>query len=222
VVKTAEVYLYKCKSKGRNGIRYVRCVLGDCSATGKIKCEQERPEVFNPLKVHNHGTGTYELEKRQLEVELRAKAASGAHSKESLNQIFRETTRDSDIGENISFGYLESGMLKARGKIHPCSPDSIEDFVKTLKNNDDYGFNFRAHVTHESQEAVIVVSEAAATRMHQIKEINFDGTFFCVPEPFYQLWSILGSYEGRLFPLIGVLMTGRTTELYKTVLSKLK
>ena len=153
---------------------------------------------------------------------MRAKASSSAHSKETLNQIFRETTRDSDIGENISFGYLESGMLKARQKVHPRSPDSIEEFVETLKSNDEYGSNFRAHITHEGQDAIIFVSEAAATRMPQIKEINFDGTFFVVPEPFYQFWSLLGSYEGRLFPLVGVLMTGRTTQLYKAVLTKLK
>jgi hypothetical protein len=220
VLKSADGYLYSNASKSRHSnVRYVRCVLRDCHATGKVKSD---PDEFVPVKEHNHEPKKYKLEQHQLEVALRQKAASPTHSKETLNKIFREVTRDHDLGSNISFSYLESGMLKARRKVHPRTPDSIEELVQCLEDNPVYGLNFKCHVTDGNQDALIFISEAATQRLVGISSINFDGTFFVVPEPFHQFWSILGEFEGKLFPLIGVLMTGRTTSLYETVLAKIK
>ena len=49
-----------------------------------------------------------------------------------------------------------------------------------------------------------------------------DATFGTTPEPYDQMFSILGDYHGRVIPLATALMTNRTTGHYRQVLQRIK
>jgi hypothetical protein len=114
-------------------------------------------------------------------------------------------------------------MLKARRKVHPRTPSSIPELVQVLIDTaTTYGLNFKAEVSAGEGVALIFVHQEAENRLHKVVKMNFDGTFLACPLPFKQLWTVLGEIEGRLFPLISVLMTAKNTELYRAVLNKVK
>ena len=52
----------------------------------------------------------------------------------------------------------------------------------------------------------------------QIPDIQFDGTFYCVPKQFYQLWTILVPVERHTLPVIHCLLTGKEEGLYRCIM----
>jgi hypothetical protein len=220
VLKSSDGMLYANAAKSRDhSIQYLRCVLRDCPGSGKLVKE---PNQFDHVRLHNHGPQKYMLKQNQLAVTLRQKAASPSHAKETLKEIFKETTRVLDVGAEVSFGYLESGMLKARRKVHPRTPETITELVQVLQDNDMYGKMFKMQVFAGEETALIFAPQSTDFRLPQIKRMNFDGTFFTCPRPFLQLWTILGEFEGKLFPFISVLMTSKSTALYRAALTGIK
>ena len=49
-----------------------------------------------------------------------------------------------------------------------------------------------------------------------------DATFKTCPRPFFQFASIHGLYMGRVLPFAMVLMSGKTEEMYRSVLRHVK
>ena len=54
-----------------------------------------------------------------------------------------------------------------------------------------------------------------------MSQIGFDGTFFVTPEPFYQLYTVHFIINSHYFPVISVLLMGKTTKIYEKGLSPL-
>jgi hypothetical protein len=219
VLKSVDNYLYS-NAKRTDAIQYLRCVIRECPGTGKLKRDQNE---FAHMRAHNHGPEKYQIHQNQLAVNLRQKAACPSHNKDTLKDLFKESTREHDYGAEISFGHLESGMLKARRKVHPRTPDSIPELIQVLLDNPaTYGLNYKCEVSAGGESALIFIHEASTNRLHKVIKVNFDGTFLVCPHPFKQLWTVLGEIEGRLFPLFSVLMNSKTTDLYRVVLQKIK
>jgi hypothetical protein len=219
VIKTSDGMVYSNSSKGRPGqpnIRYVRCVLKECPGTGKIKTDTAE---FDPTRLHNHLPDKYDLATKQMEVRLRKTASTSQHM--TLKQIFDEETRIDGNGAAVSFAYLESGMLKSRRKNLPRAPQSIQELTASLREDGFFGVNFKAEARHGDEVALVFISEAAAGKLPTTYEVHFDGTFYVCPQMFYQLWTILGSCEGTLFPLVHILMSGKRKGLYLAALWEL-
>ena len=53
-------------------------------------------------------------------------------------------------------------------------------------------------------------------------EVGYDGTFFVVPPPFYQLWILFFIKDNQYFPAASVLYLGKTTEMYRRFWIKMK
>jgi len=58
--------------------------------------------------------------------------------------------------------------------------------------------------------------------MSKAKKIYLDGTFKCVPQIFTQMITIHAKYEGRIWPLIHVLLNNKLQDSYKLMLSAIK
>ena len=52
--------------------------------------------------------------------------------------------------------------------------------------------------------------------MNDMTELGYDGTYFVVPEPCHQLWTIHFIHRGHFFPGCSILFTGATTEMYQS------
>ena len=55
-----------------------------------------------------------------------------------------------------------------------------------------------------------------------MNDIQFDGTFYCVPRQFYQLWTIFVTVGRHSLPAIHCLMTGKEQGLYKCILESIR
>ena len=52
--------------------------------------------------------------------------------------------------------------------------------------------------------------------------IQVDGTFYCVPKQFYQLWTIFVRVERHSLPAIHYLLTGKEQGLYKCIMESIR
>ena len=50
--------------------------------------------------------------------------------------------------------------------------------------------------------------------MAEKKSLGYDGTFFIVPHPFYQLWTVFFWERGQCFPGISILFLGKKEKMY--------
>jgi hypothetical protein len=138
--------------------------------------------------------------------------------------LFDETCNSDPAATLVSYPQVESGMQRAKRMQNPKIPASTLEFEELLQRHQDLGLYYRGSVWSGDRSAVIFASEEASAKLSagQIVEIQFDGTFITAPEPYKQTWTITGVYNGKVFPFVTVLMTGRTKSLYKAVLTELK
>ncbi len=118
---------------------------------------------------------------------------------------------------------MESAMSRARASTQPKTPTSPMDFAEILRDKPEaaaYRVNFQGMVTFEDQVAVVFCSNSMLERMPQVNECLYDGTFYVVPKLFYQLFTINGIIGEHSFPLVHVLMTHKSEELYLAVAEK--
>ncbi|XP_069474256.1 uncharacterized protein [Ambystoma mexicanum] len=85
------------------------------------------------------------------------------------------------------------------------------------------GENFY-HATIEMNSEKILIFSTAANFEHlaRSKKWQSDATFKICPQPFYQFYTVHGTINDKIIPLIYVLMPKKTEEAYKIVYSKIK
>ena len=60
-----------------------------------------------------------------------------------------------------------------------------------------------------NDQRALIFSEKILDLIPQMNYIQFDGTFYCVPRQFYQLWTIFVTVGRHSLPAIHCLMTGK-------------
>ena len=81
--------------------------------------------------------------------------------------------------------------------------------------------HFKFAARSGDQIAAVFYSEQMSTFLAEITNVQFDGTFFTVPEQFFQLWTIFVSVGRHSLPAIHCLMSSKSQDLYKAVLEKI-
>ena len=89
-----------------------------------------------------------------------------------------------------------------------------DKFVKFLQ--------FDAGIDAAQNRFLLFASQQSLQALKYIQNVYSDGTFAVVPRLFQQLYTIYGSVNGKVLPLVYVLMPKRNQELYEAVLGKLK
>lgn len=207
------------------GVPYLSC---DYTVAGK-KCDGRAKIVDNKLIVthaHSHDeVMTSEIEKLQLVNRCKKRAAEV--TSESLRFIFDDEARGTPaaVATSLAFNNIESAMYKRRRLTLPPLPQSVED-AATVINSSEYASIdghrfFQADVAStDGGMALLFASPAQLLQLSSAESVYIDGTFRTVPRLFYQLFTLFISVQNFVFPVLFVLMTKKSTDLYRRVFEK--
>ncbi len=120
---------------------------------------------------------------------------------------------------------MESALYRAQRKTQPRIPESPDALAAVLPDATQYNIHFREVVSSGAgNTALIFFGDFLIPLLPQIHHLSFDGTFQTVPKIFLQLFTIMAvtSSSPHSFPVIFVLMSSKTQELYEAVISKVK
>ena len=138
-------------------------------------------------------------------------------SHESLRNIFDDATREDTAATSISFSECESTMYRSKRRSQPKIPETVMEFSEILPDT-SFGKFYKGSVSINQQSAHIFFSERMVEMISHFSDLQFDGTFYCVPKQFYQLWTVFVTIDRHNLPAINCLMTGKDQQLYKNVL----
>ena len=116
-------------------------------------------------------------------------------------------------------------MRKRREDLYPKIPQSFEDIDLLMKNAAlDLNRHYKGLVRLEDNSPIgaLFYHEKLFEVLKNMKKLGYDGTFFVVPKPCYQLWTVhfvIGQYY---FPGVAVLLDGARTDMYKAIWKKIK
>lgn len=218
-----DAFIYSKNKKSQNGkYIYLTCALKHsrhCKGTAKIVLDED-----HALKgaAHNHDPEAYEYDKFSFLRDLRNEVCNLQDTR-SLRRAFDDAAAsNSSVGGRVTFKQIESSLYKNRRAQQPNIPSCHEEVVESLRQNSTYGQNFAASVEVGEDKAVMFLSDGMKEHLSEVKEIAFDATFFATPRPYKQYFIVHGVFKGNVLPILHVLMTKKSFELYKGVLAKLK
>ena len=173
---------------------------------------------------HNHGPREEKIKVNELRHTILD--AAGKVSNESLFQTFASNTelKKTKFGHKVLFPTMESGMRKRRGEKYPRIPKTFEDVDILMQSADeDLKKNYRGLLKVEDKPIGIILYHKELIKvMASMTELGYDGTFYVVPKPWYQLWTVHFIVQGKFFPGLSVIFDGATTEEYQAAWEYLK
>ena len=98
--------------------------------------------------------------------------------------VFDDVTRRDPGACHISFPECESSMYRARRMIQPKIPLTANEFIDMLPTT-QYMEYFKFAARSGDQIAAVFYSEQMSTFLAEITNVQFDGTFFTVPDSFF-------------------------------------
>ncbi|XP_034238652.1 uncharacterized protein LOC117643707 [Thrips palmi] len=122
----------------------------------------------------------------------------------------------------------KSSMARAVRRVKrsslPEDPKDIDDLVEIAEKYQRVdGQRWLLFFDRDAEDKMIVLATNRHLRyLAKAKYWIMDGTFKSAPSVFYQLYTIHGQVHGQWFPLVMVLMTKKTKELYIEILELLK
>ena len=210
---TSERYRYT-KYRESNGIVYLRCTLAkQCTCGGLAKVSLVN--LLGITREHNHSQD--KSDSIVLANKIKRKAES---STDNLGEMFNNESRNSSGPSSLTFKKIESTLLKRRRLEMPKLPSSPEEFVNFLLHS-SYSMNYRLTIRECNETAVVFATDLMISKLIDDQTIHFDAIFKVVPRLFYQLFTIFISYKGHAIPAIHILMTAKSEQLYRAVLSAL-
>ena len=119
-----------------------------------------------------------------------------------------------------AFESVRSTIRRARSMVVPEIPASINDVriegTWTETWNRD---NFLLHLDHYWGFAIFATEENLQA-LRNSRVLYMDGTFRSCPQPYTQVFTILGNVRGFVVPLVTALMVNKTTGIYRRVLQE--
>ena len=120
------------------------------------------------------------------------------------------------------FHKIRSSVSRAKQEEVPRIPRTINDVDITGVWAETWnGDNFLLY-SDNAWGIVVFATNENLTVLQQCRDLYVDGTFRTVPKPFYQYVTIHGNFRGRIIPLVGALLSGKTTGHYREVLKTVK
>ena len=120
------------------------------------------------------------------------------------------------------FSFVRSQMSRAKSSLVPPTPHHVEEVMfdgawrKTWR-----GERFLLHQDNDWGIAIFSTRRNITALVH-CQQLYMDATFRTAPQPYEQMFTVLGDYHGRVIPLVIALMKNRTIGAYRQVLQKLK
>ena len=204
------------QSKHTEKYIFLKCAIFRTGCKGTCRINRET-NLVTPLREHNHTVNEYMTEVFKLKSKCKSSAKS---SQTNLRKVFDDATRTDPHSCDISFPECESSMYRARRKIQTKIPLTADEFSEMLSTT-PYGEYFKIHVTCCEETGVIFFSEQMVALLSEVTNIQFDGTFYTVPNQFSQLWTVFVSVERHTLPAIHCLITAKSKDFYKAVLENI-
>ena len=144
--------------------------------------------------------------------------ASGTITELTLKQIYSSIVlKNKALGALIPYKTIKYSMRKRREKLFPRLPKDLNDIHALMKKAPkELSKHYRGLVTLEDGTpiGILLAEKSLFKALEGMKEIGYDGTFFVVPKPFYQLWSIHFIVGHHCFPACSILFMGKRTDMY--------
>ena len=174
--KTSDNFIYS-KSSILSNVIYLKCVLKGklgCKGTAKLCRIADR---IHSLNNHNHEIDAYKRDVLTLKRALKRAAQTGG---EDNRVIFDNLSRiHSDAASQVSFSSVESSMAKARRRLFPSLPQTLEE-VKDKLDLCPYGNHFKAEAKDDNNvtHGVIFFHNLMRPVIEAATTIMFDGETF--------------------------------------------
>ena len=118
---------------------------------------------------------------------------------------------------------ISKSVYKIRRKTYPPLPKSREEVHQALSSMDiqtNKGENF-LQVNNTAEGLIVLTTYINLECLCSVKELFMDGTFKCCPRFFQQLYTIHGFSNGNCVPLVYVLLSGKSEDVYRTCLTSI-
>ena len=208
-------FLYR-KNRARNNKIYLNCQEYWCENECKGKAELDcLTDTMVKTGNHNHSTKEHDILVNELRHKLLDQA--GTLTGKTLHQIYMDLTLDDPVGWAILYKHIEPGMRKRRELLFPRIPKDIYEIDELMQNaNLGLNRNYKGILKDKDGEPVgILLYEDDLFDVLSLKKgLGYDGTFFIVPHPFYQLWTIFFWERGQCFPGLSILYLGKKKTMY--------
>ena len=109
-------------------------------------------------------------------------------------------TRTDPSAHDISSAECETAMYRARRNLQPKIPQSVSEFSEMLSSL--IWVPITNSLSRDGQTGVVFFSDQIKTFMAEVTNIQFDGTFYTVPNQFSQLWTVFVSVGRNTLPAI--------------------
>ena len=134
-------------------------------------------------------------------------------------------TTDHKYGHLVTYKFCEPGMRKKRESLFPKIPKTIYDIPELMKqapNEISSIYQGLLRLPDRTPIGVLMYDKRLFNILKRKKHLAYDGTFFIVPSPFYQLWNLFFIQGNQYFPAVSVLFTGKHTDMYRSFWRKMK
>jgi hypothetical protein len=199
-----------------------------------------------------HNCESKEEEKVSIEAKGNMKRKAETTTSSLREIFEDELSQNEALSNILTFPQVASAMQRRRRMNLPPNPKNPKEAVEILESGSHpFQDIYLGHVTHENQVGVFIGDKEILKRCQGATKAFTDATFKIVPvmppkqEKFYQ-WLIVqvelspeenldnsfsedslsgeesGSKYGHCVPVIGVLMTGKSGDLYRKVFEKIK
>ncbi|XP_054709164.1 uncharacterized protein LOC129218868 [Uloborus diversus] len=154
-----------------------------------------------------------------------------ANATEPVPRIFKKCL--SEIAVDIEtasaippFQQIKTELYKVRNSTRPSLPKTIQDISLsgewTSTRDGNREFLIIDKIIGPENRMMVFCSEEDLEKLCQSDSIHMDGTFKIVPKLFSQLYTIHGSYLGKIFPLAFCLIGSKSKETYIELFSAIK
>ena len=200
--------------------RWLRCQLfqsNNCRATATI--DKENSKLYN-LEPHNHGFEIYKKDHHRIRRIIKARTESNPEL--SARQIYRDVTRNEDP-TITRFPAMQSVVNRVKQRVLPPVPRTAEEFQDAIEHAHHFNQYFRRTVVQNGEVCGFLfatVEMMEGLQRHQ--KIAHDGTYYTVPRPNKQLYTIFYQKGRYHLPGMFMLMTGKDFDHYLACFTAVK
>lgn len=119
---------------------------------------------------------------------------------------------------------VKTRMYSAKRQHYPLLPKTLNEVIVEGEWTQDKNHKrfLLKHIQEGNKNILIFCSDKALQLLASCTRWHADGTFYVVPDYFYQLFIIHVWYKSNMLPVSYVLMNNREEDSYKRVISELK
>lgn len=224
--KNSLVYIYEncmfVKIRESEKTIFLRCARRDLKCPVTAQISKYSHLLFPGGGQHLHKVDEADVKVLDLTCRLKRKAEKSSCG---LRELFNTMTRDSEVGNRISFIKMESCLTKRRKVCQPRIPQNMTEATDMLANIECDRFSqfYKGAIQVDGETALMFASEKILRLLNAInvRAIHVDGTFKVCPSFITQLLTVFFVYKEHTIPAFHFLVTSKRRCIYDGIISKI-